>query len=342
MTSLAVAVALTAGACAGDAGPAVDDFEADGDIAGLIEVAGSGGFTDEPADAVEALRRAADPATIPLLAGALAAESWPSGAYATPGSVIEVLGAVGGAGAAEAIVGYIRASDPAETAWPELQITWALAALGPDADATLTPLVEAPIPPPSDPGVALDTTLRRIATTVLGRGASDQLDPFGRDQALAPPTSTGPLGSDRAEQALIAALGIEPQCTVTTALVFSCTGWGEAAAVSLALRRRADPGPLLALLDAPATARIAHGLVLLGAPGTEPALVAALQRTTGSTPLGESLMRTYANSGNPVLEDAAFEWQAAYGYTTAPSFCPAVELGGTCDSVSLWGSVDDV
>lgn len=129
VTILAMAMAMAAGACAGDRGPAVDDLEAAGDVAGLIEVAGSGGFTDGPADAIDALRRVADPATVPLLADAVAAESWPSGEYATPGSVIEVLGAVGGPGAADAIVEYIRASDPAESAWPEPQITWALAAV---------------------------------------------------------------------------------------------------------------------------------------------------------------------------------------------------------------------
>jgi hypothetical protein len=229
-----------------------------------------------------------------------------------------------------------------ETAWPEQQITWALTAIGADAYPTLAPLVEAPVPAATDPAAAVDTTLRRLATFVVGGRAADARDPFGRDQRLVPPTSTGPLGSDRAEQALLTALGVAPQCSVTSAGVYSCTGWGEGAAVSLVLRRRADPAPLFALLDDPATARVAQGLVLLGAPGSEPALVAALQRTPGGTPLGESLMSTYANSGNAVLEDAAAAWRDEYGYTTAPSFCPASQLGGTCESVSLWGSIDDL
>ncbi|MGH9085255.1 MAG: hypothetical protein ACRDYW_07360 [Acidimicrobiales bacterium] len=342
MVVTVTALAMGAAACGGDSGPAVAELEADGDVAALIEVAGSGGFSDAPAEAIEALQRLADPATVPLLADALAAESWPSGEYATPGGVIEVLGAVGGAAAADVIVGYVRTSDPMETAWPEQQITWALTAIGADAYPTLAPLVEAPVPAATDPAAAVDTTLRRLATLVLGGRAADARDPFGRDQRLVPPTSTGPLGSDRAEQALLAALEVAPQCTVTSSGVCSCTGWGEGAAVSLVLRRRADPAPLFALLDDPATARVAQGLVLLGTPGSEPALVAALQRTPGSTPLGESLMSTYANSGNAVLEDAASAWRDAHGYTTAPAFCPASQLGGTCESVSLWGSIDDL
>ena len=210
--------------------------------------------------------------------------------------------------------------------WPDSNIVHALTAIGSDADETLAAVVEAPVLSVTADGreaKTIDDYLRGVAFKALG-GASA---PEGER-----PVSTGPLGSDRAEQALLTALRAEPFCELG-----DCYSWGEAAGVAIVRRRQADPTPVLALLEDPASVRVYSGLVQLGLPGSEPQLVAALERNAADTRLAESMAQVYVNSGNEMLESAGRSWFHANGYLVIPGICTT----GNCEELELWGTLNE-
>jgi HEAT repeat protein len=111
----------------------------------------------------------------------------------------------------------------------------------------------------------------------------------------------GRIGDRRAEPALVAALA-KPDIARDASDV-------------LAKMYANNVAHLLPLLHSKQTLAIAYGLIGLGKPGTEAALVAALMG------LGdETLARFYLNCGNNQLEQAAHDWAASHGYVVVPGF----------------------
>ncbi len=320
-------VMFAAVSCGGSSGSTVAELEEQRDIAGLLEVAGAPLGTAPQEEAIEALRRLNDPTTYTLLEEMLRTEAYPGGEYVGDWEVIDILGAVGGASAAPIIIDWARANyEPAMPRWPDSNIVHALTAIGSDADETLAAVVEAPVLSVTADGreaKTIDDYLRGVAFKALG-GASA---PEGER-----PVSTGPLGSDRAEQALLTALRAEPFCELG-----DCYSWGEAAGVAIVRRRQADPTPVLALLEDPASVRVYSGLVQLGLPGSEPQLVAALERNAADTRLAESMAQVYVNSGNEMLESAGRSWFHANGYLVIPGICTT----GNCEELELWGTLNE-
>lgn len=320
-------VMFSAVSCGGSSGSTVAELEEQRDIAGLLEVAGAPLGTAPQEEAIEALRRLNDPTTYTLLEEMLRTEAYPGGEYVGDWEVIDILGAVGGASAAPIIIDWARANyEPAMPRWPDSNIVHALTAIGSDADETLAAVVEAPVLSVTADGreaKTIDDYLRGVAFKALG-GASA---PEGER-----PVSTGPLGSDRAEQALLTALRAEPFCELG-----DCYSWGEAAGVAIVRRRQADPTPVLALLEDPASVRVYSGLVQLGLPGSEPQLVAALERNAADTRLAESMAQVYVNSGNEMLESAGRSWFHASGYLVIPGICTT----GNCEELELWGTLNE-
>lgn len=323
-----VLVMLAAVNCGGSGGPTVAELEEQRDIAGLLQVVGDkGNIREEREDAIEALQRLDDPATYTFLEEGLRTGEYPGGEHVSVWEVLDVLGAVGGAPAAPIIIDWARANyKPAVPRWPDSTIVDALTAIGSDADETLAAVIEAPLLSVTADGreaKTVDDYLRGVAFKALG-GASA---PEGQR-----PVSTGPLGSDRAEQGLLTALRAEPFCELG-----ECSSWGEAAGVAIVRRRQADPTPVFALLDDPASVRVYSGLVQLGLPGSEPQLIAALERNAASIRLAESMSRVYVNSGNDMLESAGRAWFHANGYWVIPGICTT----GNCEELELWGTLNE-
>ncbi|MCL4242442.1 MAG: hypothetical protein KJ048_13925 [Dehalococcoidia bacterium] len=107
--------------------------------------------------------------------------------------------------------------------------------------------------------------------------------------------------------------------------------------MAIVRRRQADPTPVLALLEDPASVRVYSGLVQLGLPGSEPQLVAALERNAADTRLAESMAQVYVNSGNEMLESAGRSWFHANGYLVIPGICTT----GNCEELELWGTLNE-
>ncbi|MBE0607967.1 MAG: hypothetical protein IH609_01165 [Dehalococcoidia bacterium] len=322
-----VLVMLAAANCGGSSGPTVAELEEQRDIAGLLEVVGEGGSIGAREDAIEALQCLDDPTTYTLLEEMLRTEKYPGGEYAGDWKVLDILGAVGGTPAAPIIIDWARANyEPAMPRWPDSNIVHALTAMGSDADETLAAVIEAPVLSVTADGreaKTVDDYLRGVAFKALGGAGA----PEGQR-----PVSTGPLGSDRAEQALLTALRAEPFCELG-----DCSSWGEAAGVAIVHRRQADPTPVFALLEDPASVRVYSGLVQLGLPGSEPQLIAALERNAASTRLAKSMSETYVNSGNDLLDSAGRSWFHSNGYLVIPGICTT----GNCEELELWGTLND-
>lgn len=318
---------LAAANCGGSSGPTVAELEEQRDIAGLLEVVGEGGSIGAREDAIEALQCLDDPTTYTLLEEMLRTEKYPGGEYAGDWKVLDILGAVGGTPAAPIIIDWARANyEPAMPRWPDSNIVHALTAMGSDADETLAAVIEAPVLSVTADGreaKTVDDYLRGVAFKALGGAGA----PEGQR-----PVSTGPLGSDRAEQALLTALRAEPFCELG-----DCSSWGEAAGVAIVHRRQADPTPVFALLEDPASVRVYSGLVQLGLPGSEPQLIAALERNAASTRLAKSMSETYVNSGNDLLDSAGRSWFHSNGYLVIPGICTT----GNCEELELWGTLND-
>lgn len=323
-------VMLAAVNCGESSGPTVAELEEQRDIAGLLEVVGEGGSIgarNPREDAIEALQRLNDPTTYTLLEEMLRTEKYPGGEYAGDWKVIDILGAVGGAPAAQIIIDWARANyEPAVPRWPDSNIVHALTAIGSDADEALAAVIEAPVLSVTADGreaKAIDDYLRGVAFKALGGASAPESQR---------PVSTGPLGSDRAEQALLTALRAEPFCELG-----DCSSWGEAAGVAIVRRRQADPTPVFALLEDPSSVRVYSGLVQLGLPGSEPQLIAALERNAASTRLAKSMSEVYVNSGNDLLEAAGRAWFHANGYWVIPGVCTT----GNCEELELWGTLNE-
>lgn len=107
------------------------------------------------------MRRLNDSATYTLLAETLRNQQYKDGDYATPSEIIEVLGALGGPGAASVILDWVRASDPTAPSWPESQVIWALTAIGADATEPLAAILNAPLPAKDAAGSATDVERHR-------------------------------------------------------------------------------------------------------------------------------------------------------------------------------------
>lgn len=322
-------VILAAVNCGGSSGPTVAELEEQRDIAGLLQVVGGKLHTrEEREDAIEALQRLDDPATYTFLEEGLRTGEYPGGEHVSVWEVLDTLGAVGGAPAAPIIIDWARATYEPGTGqrWPDATIVDALTAIGSDADETLAAVIESPLLSVTADGRDAKTTddyLRGVAFKALG-GASA---PEGKR-----PVSTGPLGSDRAEQALLTALRAEPFCELG-----ECSSWGEAAGLAIVRRRQADPTPVFALLEDPSSVRVYSGLVQLGLPGSEPQLIAALERNAASLRLAKSMSEVYVNSGNDLLEAAGRAWFHANGYWVIPGVCTT----GNCEELELWGTLNE-
>lgn len=311
---------LTVTGCGGSSSPSAAELEAKGDIAGLIKMATTGGefSSDENAQAaVEALRRLGDPTIYDQLARLLRSIPPPGGGlsttpdsivdyYVSEGDVMRVLGQLGGPTGVAIILDWVRNADTGWTAIPHDETVLALAAAGNAATEPLAAILDQA----GTKAAGNDYELRLIAIDVFG----------GRTPDAVRRTSTGALGTDREEQVLLSVLRLNDR------------DYSARAGASIVARRADQPAVVLPLLDDPSTVRIAWGLVLLGASGTEPALVAALERSAGA--VASDIAHSFITSGNPTLEGAGEGWFSSHGYTIIP-YCPAPP----CVDKPTWGTL---
>jgi HEAT repeat protein len=220
------------------------------------------------------------------------------------------------ADAADALVGLLGDDNPAVVAS-------ALEALGHIGDRSTARRVARALDS-SNPGVVLAAAraLGRIGDpgvvpalekAALRRGANPAEDRAGRKARRLVVVALGDLGGPEVKSTLVQVLSSDPSSS-------------RAAGTALAKIFAEDVTPLLPLLQDKRNVDLAFGLVDVGQPGTEGALVTALMRYGGG-----DLAKYYLNSGNGALEDAGRKWAHEHGYSV-------ITIPGIGEDGDTWGS----
>jgi len=147
----------------------------------------------------------------------------------------------------------------------------------------------------------------------LRLGAARALGRIGGPRAVEPLIAALQSQDEGVREAVAGALGAigDPRAAEPLLAAMECGRVGGASVGLLVEVYRDDPGVLLPLLKRESTVNVYRGLIELGYPGTEAALIQALA-AFGTKPMAE----VYLNCGNSELEAAASQWAQDHGFYT--------------------------